>query len=176
MKVSKSNNRIPVTESKNTKILAPKKRGRKYFATDAEIAAALMQTHGIIATAAVLLSKEKSKKIGLTVSISRQAISERIRKSEALTRSYDETVESALDFVEYKLFQKINEGDMTAIIFFLKCKGKKRGYVERQSLEVTGVDGGAISINQQHKAGLTKLTDEEFETLVAISAKARGDA
>ena len=28
----------------------------------------------------------------------------------------------------------INDGNLTATIFFLKCKGKKRGYIERQEV------------------------------------------
>ena len=45
--------------------------------------------------------------------------------------------ESLLDLAEHKLLQKIDTEDTTSIIFFLKTKGKKRGYVEKQEFEVT---------------------------------------
>jgi len=46
-------------------------------------------------------------------------------------RQWDEIVEMQVDYVESKLFENINKNDTTSIIFFLKCKGKHRGYVER---------------------------------------------
>lgn len=47
-----------------------------------------------------------------------------------------------LDFVETKIMSKIKDGDIAAIIFYLKTKGKSRGYVERT--ELTGGGGGPI--------------------------------
>tara|TARA_R100000329_G_C7441714_1_gene155312 strand:+ start:154 stop:504 length:351 start_codon:yes stop_codon:yes gene_type:complete len=44
----------------------------------------------------------------------------------------------ALDFAESRLFEQIQDGSTAATIFYLKTKGKRRGYVERQELEHTG--------------------------------------
>ena len=45
----------------------------------------------------------------------------------------------ALDFAESQLHSQIRGNNTSATIFYLKTKGKKRGYVERQ--EITGVEG-----------------------------------
>ena len=51
----------------------------------------------------------------------------------------NELNELVIDFAESHLHKRIKEGDTIATIFFLKTKGKKRGYVERT--ELTGADG-----------------------------------
>ena len=63
-------------------------------------------------------------------------------EQEALEQAVIEGRNTRLDFVESKLDQKIDSGDTTAIIFFLKTQGKSRGYVERQ--EITGADGKKV--------------------------------
>lgn len=45
--------------------------------------------------------------------------------------------ESTIDFVESKLLQRINDGGDAAIIFYLKTKGRRRGYVEHAELTLT---------------------------------------
>ena len=42
----------------------------------------------------------------------------------------------ALDFAESKLHKSIEKGSDTATIFFLKTKGKKRGYIERNEFQI----------------------------------------
>ncbi len=54
----------------------------------------------------------------------------------------------ALDFAESHLHKKIREGDTTATIFFLKTKGKRRGYIERVDHDITS-GGEKITVNVQ---------------------------
>lgn len=42
----------------------------------------------------------------------------------------------AIDFVESKLHELIYEGNVACVIFYLKCKAKSRGYVERSEVEI----------------------------------------
>lgn len=44
--------------------------------------------------------------------------------------------EQAIDFAESHLHKLIKSENPAAVIFFLKTKGKARGYVERQEIQV----------------------------------------
>ena len=56
----------------------------------------------------------------------------------AIYKSYKEEVdcitESAIDYVESKLYERIKANDTASIIFFLKTRAKSRGYQERTEL------------------------------------------
>lgn len=58
--------------------------------------------------------------------------------------SFESIADIALDFAESKLHKQIETGNTVATIFFLKTKGKTRGYIERQ--ELTGRDGKDLPI------------------------------
>lgn len=56
--------------------------------------------------------------------------------------NYKAAVESiadiALDFAESQLHENMRKGSDAATIFYLKTKGKKRGYVEKSELDISG--------------------------------------
>lgn len=51
-------------------------------------------------------------------------------KEKKFAQKIQDAREELIDFAENKLIQQINSGNMTAIIFFLKCQAKDRGYTE----------------------------------------------
>lgn len=42
---------------------------------------------------------------------------------------------TALDFAESQLYKNIKAGKEASLIFYLKCKGQERGYIERQQID-----------------------------------------
>ena len=62
-----------------------------------------------------------------------------LNEDEAFAKQVRDIENVALDFAESQLHTQIGDGNTSATIFYLKTKGKKRGYIERQ--EITGADG-----------------------------------
>lgn len=71
--------------------------------------------------------------------------------------------EGMRDFAEGMLYKRIEGGDTTAIIFYLKTQAKDRGYVERTQQEITGRDGGAVTA--EVKLDLSGMDAEQLRTL-----------
>jgi len=71
-----------------------------------------------------------------TVDISRETHYRWMREDADYKAAVEALSDVALDFAESQLHKQIKEGNSTATIFFLKTKGKKRGYIERQEVEV----------------------------------------
>jgi hypothetical protein len=51
-------------------------------------------------------------------------------------RMADDVSEITLDFAESELHKQIRDGSTAATIFYLKTKGKKRGYIERSEIDI----------------------------------------
>jgi len=62
-----------------------------------------------------------------------------IDKDPEYKKAVEDLENVALDYAETKLHSQITKENPTAIIFYLKTKGKKRGYVERQEISHEGL-------------------------------------
>ena len=63
-----------------------------------------------------------------------------LKEDEEFTKAVKDIENIALDFGESQLHKQIKDGNTSATIFFLKTKGKKRGYIERSELDLTSGD------------------------------------
>ena len=98
---------------------------------------ALEKTLGVVAPAA--------KK----ANIARQTHYEWLSLDPEYRKAVEDIENLALDFAESKLHSQIASDNIVATIFFLKTKGKRRGYVEKSELE----HSGEISSNTTIKWG-----------------------
>ena len=73
----------------------------------------------------------------------------------------DEISNLTLDFAESQLHKQIKEGNTTATIFYLKTKGKKRGYIERKEVEMTAdISTSKLSTEAQKK--IDNILNDEY--------------
>ena len=69
--------------------------------------------------------------------ISRSSFYKWYKEDEEFRKKVDEIDNVKLDYVESKLFKNIENEKEKSIIFYLQHKGHKRGYVQRQNINLT---------------------------------------
>lgn len=95
---------------------------------------ALEKTLGVVTTAC--------KQVG----IGRTQFYEWLKTDEEFRKQVEDIQNVALDYAESQLHKQIGDGSTAATIFYLKTKGKNRGYVERQEIQHEGGEGLRIEI------------------------------
>jgi len=105
--------------------------GKTKFTAD-EVEKALRDTGGFVTYAA--------KKLGCHYT----TVLNYLKRSKRLRQVKEEIEEAYIDLGEVELIKKMKSGDLGAICFYLKCKAKNRGYIER--MEHGGMDGDSIKI------------------------------
>ena len=63
-----------------------------------------------------------------------------LKEDEEFAKAVKDIENIALDFGESQLHKQIGDGNTSATIFFLKTKGKRRGYIERSELDLSSGD------------------------------------
>jgi hypothetical protein len=104
------------------------KQPKKRLSQKEKILKALEEEHGVVTSAC--------KRAG----ISRAQYYKLWNADSEFREQCEEVQESAVDYVESQLFKNMQEGNVTAQIFYLKTKGKHRGYIEKTQVEqeITG--------------------------------------
>ena len=95
---------------------------------------------------------EAAKAIGIT----RQAAYAWRREDEVFAEAWDEVNEGLKDFAESKLLINISRGKEASIFFFLKCRAKERGYIERVDINHSGKLSLEDVLAESWKAGTGK--------------------
>lgn len=93
--------------------------------TKAEYIAAIKAARGLITVAARSLGVEFSAVYGMA------------KRHPEVKQAIEDSREQMLDFAESKLFENMKANDNTALIFFLKTQGRKRGYNENYQPQET---------------------------------------
>lgn len=107
----------------------------------ADFLVALEKTLGVITPAAQMIGVKRS-----TIYRWREMYPE-------FDQACKDVTEVAVDYVETKLYKLIDGGAEASTIFYLKTKGKHRGYVEKQQLDVNAeVKGVTINVTSQESA------------------------
>ncbi|GAB6887443.1 hypothetical protein JCM13304A_09410 [Desulfothermus okinawensis JCM 13304] len=70
--------------------------------------------------------------------VSRNTLASWIKEDPELQEALEKAKEQMIDIAECALLKNIKEGKETSIIFFLKTRGKKRGYSEKMDHNLEG--------------------------------------
>ena len=112
---------------------------RRTFMKKVQLIRALVESHGVV--------KPACERCG----VGRRTYYAYYKDDPDFRRAIDTMNDIALDYVESKLFSNIEKGYEASIIFFLKTRGKERGYVEHKETTST------INLN------VSALTDDELQ-------------
>lgn len=108
--------------------------------SDKQIIEALKANHGFQSQACKQLERQ------LNITFSASAMSQRISASEEIKSALNEMLTADLDYAENKMWELIKNGNVAALLFYLKTKGKERGYAERR--ELTGSNGTPLQMGE----------------------------
>lgn len=126
------------------------------------IADALRQSGGLISTAADALRCHRA------------TLHRRIQQEPELAAVLEDARETALDEAESVLQRKIREGDTTALIFFLRTQGRKRGYSQGPDVQVSATATAAAPWGKSSKEEILRLVRQARESAREEQRRANG--
>ena len=138
---------MPKVKKKYKELVVPKCRIMKK-----KIYEAMCQTLGVLEPALKMIEPEIQK---------RKALRRQFYRWMASDIEFNTDINSiediSLDFAESKLKENMSKGSTTDIIFYLKTKGRKRGYEERSTVVNENKEPLKIEIGKQTEQGEKNL-------------------
>ena len=110
---------------------------------------ALEQSLGIITTACKIVGCNRSTFYG------------HYNSDSEFRAAVDDIQNITLDFAESQLHKQIKDGNTTATIFYLKTKGKKRGYIERREVEMTA-EVSTTKLSSEAQKKIDDILNDEY--------------
>lgn len=85
-----------------------------------------------------------------------------LKEDEEYSQAVNDLDEVALDFAETALHRQIQAGSTPATIFYLKCKGRGRGYIEKQEIDLNKTSGPDLSdLSTDELIAILKESEDE---------------
>ena len=125
-KFGSSSDQIKINEEYEKKLIRERIRNKRMAYSKRKFIIALRECQGIVSNAC--------KKLG----IPREWFNICYKKSKVFRDHVDAVSQDVVDYVELKLLEAVEDNNVPAIIFYMKCKGKSRGFTEKSENEVTG--------------------------------------
>lgn len=91
-----------------------------------------------------------------SVNIGRTTFYTYYNEDKTFKKAVDDISNIALDFAESQLHQLMQDGNPSSVIFYLKTKGKNRGYYEKSHLDLTSNNEPItieLNLGNEDKAG-----------------------
>ena len=119
-----------MAKRKNSETNAPNTSRTRTQERKRAVIEALQKSLGIVTTACI------------NAGVSRVQFYEWKKTDADFAKAVDDIEDVTLDFVEGKLLQNVKDNDTQSILFYLKTKGKRRGYTERTEIQADITSGG----------------------------------
>jgi len=81
----------------------------------------------------------------------------------------EESKERGLDFAEGKLYELMNSKEPSAVYFYLKCKGKERGFFEKSLYAIEKTRKPESPLTDEQKAKVADMLDGDPDGTSGIS-------
>jgi hypothetical protein len=99
---------------------------------------------------------------------------EYLERDEEFAKKVAELKEGVIDWAESKLQKAMESGEYVPTMFYLKCQAKKRGYIEKQEIKLSGDKDNPAVPDSMVSVALAAILEQERKRLESIPLEEDG--